>query len=93
MSIEELKANLKRETEELNRVNARVNELKLALAIAQCPYKIGDIVVNKKGKRARITEITTGYQTYQLIGATIRKDGSDGAVGMLAWWQEWKSAP
>lgn len=93
MNIEELRAEFQQRSEELTKAQVAYRKAEDELAIAVCPYKIGDVLVDRLGRQARVTKITggNGYSyEYKLFGVNVKKDGSDGAAHELAWWNDWK---
>ena len=76
--------------EEANRVGTELAEEQLKRAIFLCPFEMGDILVDRKGKRAKIVKISSAYRDYRMDGAMIRKDGTPGRVARLYDWDDWK---
>jgi hypothetical protein len=57
-----------------------------------CPFKVGDVLVNKYGKVAKVLRIYPGYAGYRMNGEYRRKNGTYGRVGELSGWADWKKA-
>jgi len=63
------------------KIVARLYSLRLRLALDACPYRVGEILVNRHGQRARINHITSASQysvgpLYSLRGVYLKKDGA-----------------
>ena len=59
-----------------------------------CPFIRGQIVVNKKGRTARISNISVGYGSdgYRVRARFIKKDGNDGTISRELWdWDKWEA--
>ena len=72
------------------RINQELGEVRLKRAKFLCPFEIGDTLIDRKGKKARIVSINSGYGDYALRGAIIRKDGKPGRITRLYSWDDWK---
>ncbi len=67
-------------------------------AEANCPFKVGDLLVDEKGRRTRVSRITPGWAGLDgrfpgMRGRFLRKDGSEGREGELYSWYGWKVSP
>lgn len=73
-------------------IGKRLSNLRLSRAESLCPYKIGDIITSKNGKRrAKISKITAStYSDYKLWGYWMKKDGSIGTQYRELYWFEWE---
>jgi hypothetical protein len=91
-NIEALREEVKKKTNEVNKAFDKLHEAEEALALAVCPFKIGQVIINNNGRKARVRRITRGYPEFKIYGANIKKDGSDGAEVELPWYQDWKLA-
>jgi len=77
--------------EELTRVGTELKEAKNKRAAFVCPFKVGQILIGKKGRRVRLEAILPGYDDgYKLIGRFILKNGADGKEEHeLYSWDKW----
>lgn len=97
MTVDEMRAEVKRLEDRRGEIGNQIGEISQNLATLICPYSVGDVLVNKKGERARIKRIRySGFEFgcgYLLNGVYIKKDGSDGIrrchfYGTDAWKKE-----
>lgn len=75
---EELRIQIKIAEDEQITQGLAKSELRLELANLMCPFKVGDIIVNDKGKKFYIDAILGGGEfqdAYNLIGARVKKNG------------------
>lgn len=87
--------------DEIDRLETRIGTAETELVILKrkraeylCPYKLGQILVSKKGQRAEVTAIFPGWSWsvgYELKGRYILKNGKPGLViHKLYEWDDWK---
>ena len=55
-----------------------------------CPFKVGDILINEKGKRVIVRTISPSWGSYLMKGNMLRKDGSEGRLAKLYDWDNWR---
>jgi len=68
----------------------QINNLKQSRAELLCPYKIGDIITNRRGgTQAKISRIVPGYGRYEMFGYFLRKDGTPGTKSHRLYSFEW----
>ncbi len=81
-------------TEKVERdVRSRLNQLLQERAEYLCPFKVGQQLVNKRGKKAVITRIgSEGYgDGYRLTGRSLKANGKPGAKERRLYeWDGWK---
>ena len=71
---------IKKLEEEQKRIGAELSEANQRKADFLCPYKVGDILVDKKGRQARVAKIYPGYMGYHVKLQYILKSGKEGLV-------------
>jgi len=56
-----------------------------------CPFKVGDVLTDKKGSKAVLKRISASSWSrgYSMFGARLRKDNSEGRIAELYEWNEW----
>ena len=75
-------------------IQAELNPLYQQRAEDSCPFKVGDILVDERGRRARLMKIRPGWRGVpSMWGQFLRKDGSEGREGELYGFDGWKEAP
>lgn len=75
---------------ELENYAKELTELKTRRAVYLCPFNVGDVLISKRGKVAKIADIGNSYNGYMMHGEFRRKDGTYGRYGELSSWDEWK---
>uniref|UniRef100_A0A6M3J554 Uncharacterized protein n=1 Tax=viral metagenome TaxID=1070528 RepID=A0A6M3J554_9ZZZZ len=76
---------------ERDRIGAELSEAKQRRAEFLCPYKVGDILEDKKGKQAKVVEIKSGWSDYTVNLCHILKSGKTGLVTHTLYdWDGWK---
>ena len=81
-------ARLRTEEAELH---LRLQGLEQLRAEVLCPFKVGDILTNQAGLRAIVKTISAGvFHDYEMRGARLRKDGSEGRMMTLYNWDNWR---
>ena len=86
--------------DEINNLETRIGVAGTELGILKkkraeyfCPYKVGQILVNKKGQRVEITAILSGWSfpDYKLKGQHILKSGERSQITRTLYdWDDWK---
>jgi hypothetical protein len=59
--------------------HGREYQLRLRLALDACPYKIGDVLVNRRGERARVDSIgipSWRHNQFSISGVYLKADGT-----------------
>ena len=71
---------------------ARLSILRQNRAESLCPFKVGDLMNDNRGRKAKITDISPGYFStdFELSGNRIKKDGTEGRDMRLYDWDNWK---
>ena len=67
--------------------------LEFLRALALCPFKVGDVLIDRRGHKAVLKEISASSwqpESYAMRGAMLRKDGSEGRIAKLDIWAEWE---
>lgn len=74
-----------REIEKLKDARRVKNQRRVELA---CPFKRGDIIQEQTGskRKMRVIRPIPHYDNYSIEGVRIKKDGTDGKVFTLGWW-------
>ena len=70
-----------------------LKDLRQQRADYYCPFKVGDVLIDRHGKKCVLTRISAGYfgDGYRLRGRNIKKDGALGLrVNSLYDWDEWR---
>lgn len=73
----------------------RIGDLRKIQALQACPFKVGEILVDKKGQRAVIRNIGPhswwGGDGYGMTGVYLKKDGTEGKRRCQFYnWDKWK---
>lgn len=79
MGLEEVNTKIESLEGIIGTLQGRLGRLKQRRADLTCPFKVGDVLIDYQGQRARITEIrtTSRYgETYALAGVYLNKNGS-----------------
>lgn len=79
MTPEQIKAELSILQSRRNELDARIYGLRLRLAIYDCPFQVGETLVNRGGERARIDGIGPSQHrraSYSMRGVYLKKDGT-----------------
>ena len=87
MTIDELKAEVARLTDEALAAEERLKAARMELAKAQAEFSVGDIVFHR-GKLVQVTAIHPGHSWSQgprYKGRMVKKDGSLGLVETELW--------
>jgi len=96
MNKQELKDKIERRLLVLKTAQFDVDNAHQDYANLMCPYKVGGILVNNKGDKARLSRIEFASLSgigFKLYGVKIKKDGSDysfttGLHGYQGWRKE-----
>jgi hypothetical protein len=84
-------AEIKELESQVELLEAKLNALNQMRAEELCPLKVGDIVVSKNGKEAKITAIYPRFGEYAMNGAYINKNGLAGKANhRLYGWDNWQ---
>ena len=69
-----------------------LRDLKQQRAEYHCPFKLGDILVDKNNRKCRLAQISPDYYDgYTLKGRYLKKDGTPGQRAKSLWdWDEWQ---
>jgi len=78
--------------EQIDELREKLKNLKQEKAELLCPYRVGEILVDKHGRQAKLaTIIPSSWQDYEMIGTFLKKDGTEGKrTGELYSWDGWK---
>jgi len=79
-------AELERAETELRLQRRALEQLR---AESLCPFKIGEVLTDKRGVRAILKRIYVNYNGYAMDAARLRKDGSEGRMMRLNDWDNW----
>ena len=78
----------------LDRARGELAELRRRRVALVCPYSVGDIMVNQRGERGRITAINyaDNNKGYGLLGRKVKKDGANSEYNQYFnySWDNWK---
>ena len=94
-SIEEIRERLKTQEAALYSLERSILETRKELAKATCPFPIGSVLVDYKGRKRRLSRVEPHeYRSYdyQMYGYNILKDGSNGAESLMQSYREWRLA-
>ena len=78
--------------EQIDELSEKLKNLKREKAMLLCPYRIGEILVDRHGRQARLINIlSSSWQDYRMVGVFLKKDGTEGKrTGELYPWDGWK---
>jgi len=82
---------IKKLEEEQKRIGAELSEANQRKADFLCPHKVGDILVDKKGRQAKVSRIYAGWGDYCMKLRYILKSGALGTQSHEFYdFDEWK---
>ena len=92
--MSDLKERVKQLKEQIAKLNNELHETKVKLAHQECPFKIGDKVINRRGVIAVISVILPGrfdFHDYSFRVSRIKKDGKPYANNIDTYdYEEWR---
>ncbi len=89
-------ATLNQQIEELESqqrsIRLKLEPLYQERAEANTPFSIGDVLVDRTGRRARVVRISEGWSqgSPNILGLRLRKDGKEGRKMVLYSWDKWQ---
>ena len=89
--LQELDKSISALDEQVRQLSASRLRLAVEKAKIVCPFFVGQVLVDRKGRRARYVGIHTDGRSYPLYAlARLRTDGSTGQIIPLYTWDEWR---
>lgn len=74
-------------------IQQQLNVLKRQRAEFLCSFQVGDVLINKNGKQAIVQSILPSdwsFESYEVRGFLLRKDGTKGRITVLYLLDEWR---
>lgn len=91
--LEKFKSQLRRINKEMSELAQSRREVRKQIAEMNCPFTVGDTLVNKRGVKAVLASVSWwgSDSNYQMYGRKIKKDGEAYKLGMTMYASErWK---
>ena len=95
--IKELKHLIGEDAQTIREASGRRAENRAELALLLCPYKVGDTIVDKRGRHAVISKIQPGRYSmgndFALYGHILKKDKTPGKLERTLYhYDSWRKA-
>ena len=93
--LEKFKSQLKLIDKEMSELTDSRREVRTQIAVMNCPFKVGDVLINRRDARAVLVRITWwGSATnYQMHGFKLKNNGDRYKLGMILYQSDnWRPA-
>lgn len=86
--IEQAKSKVKAIESEISKLAEEKSKLNMMIANAECPFKVGQKIIDQDGVKMIVSEVYSRYGRYRVKAKRIKKNGEPYVQSNELWWPE-----
>ena len=86
--IEQAKSKVKAIESEISNLAEEKSKLNMLIANAECPFKVGQKIIDQNGVKMIVSEVYSRYGRYRVKAKKIKKNGQPYIQSSELWWPE-----